>query len=48
VIVPAALIAVLTVGTNTFSDAVARVALGVERRDEVIVPAEELVVLAPR
>jgi peptide/nickel transport system permease protein len=34
VIVPAALIAVLTVGTNTFTDAVARVALGVDRRAE--------------
>lgn len=34
VVVPAALIAILTVGTNTFSDAVARVALGVERRAE--------------
>jgi peptide/nickel transport system permease protein len=34
VVVPATLIAILTVGTNTFSDAVARVALGVERRAE--------------
>jgi peptide/nickel transport system permease protein len=34
VIVPAALIALLTIGTNTFSDAVARVALGVDRRPE--------------
>jgi peptide/nickel transport system permease protein len=31
VVVPAALIAVLTVGTNTFTDAVARVVIGVER-----------------
>jgi peptide/nickel transport system permease protein len=31
VVVPAALIAVLTIGTNTFTDAVARVAIGVER-----------------
>jgi peptide/nickel transport system permease protein len=30
VVAPAALIAVLTIGTNTFTDAVARVALGVE------------------
>jgi peptide/nickel transport system permease protein len=34
VIVPAALIALLTVGTNTFTDAVARVAIGVDRRPE--------------
>jgi peptide/nickel transport system permease protein len=34
VIVPAALIALLTIGTNTFTDAVARVAIGVERRPE--------------
>ena len=38
VVIPAALIAVLTVGTNTFSDAVARVALGVERRAEDVRP----------
>ncbi|MHB1930521.1 MAG: ABC transporter permease, partial [Acidimicrobiales bacterium] len=31
VIVPAALIAVLTIGTNTFTDAIARVVIGVER-----------------
>src|SRR5713226_5683977 len=34
VIVPAALIALLTIGTNTFTDAVARVTLGVDRRPE--------------
>jgi peptide/nickel transport system permease protein len=34
VIVPALLIALLTVGVNTFTDAVARVAIGVERRPE--------------
>jgi peptide/nickel transport system permease protein len=34
VVVPAALIALLTVGTNTFTDAVARVAIGVDRRPE--------------
>ena len=34
VLVPAALIALLTIGTNTFSDAIARVAIGVERRPE--------------
>jgi peptide/nickel transport system permease protein len=34
VVVPAVLIALLTIGTNTFTDAVARVAIGVERRPE--------------
>jgi peptide/nickel transport system permease protein len=34
VIVPAALIALLTVGTNIFTDAIARVAIGVERKPE--------------
>lgn len=34
VIVPAALIALLTIGTNTFTDAVGRVAIGVNRRPE--------------
>ena len=34
VIAPAALIALLTIGMNTFTDAVARVAIGVERRPE--------------
>ena len=34
VIVPAALIALLTIGINTFTDAFARVALGVDRRPE--------------
>jgi len=34
VVVPAALIALLTIGTNTFTDAVARVAIGVDRRPE--------------
>jgi peptide/nickel transport system permease protein len=32
VIVPAALIALLTIGTNIFADAIGRVALGVDRR----------------
>jgi peptide/nickel transport system permease protein len=31
---PAILIALLTIGTNTFTDAVARVAIGVETRPE--------------
>ncbi len=34
VIAPALLIALLTIGTNTFTDAVARVAIGVDRRPE--------------
>lgn len=34
VIVPAALIAVLTIGTNTFTDAVARVSIGIDRGSE--------------
>jgi peptide/nickel transport system permease protein len=34
VVVPAALIALLTIGTNTLTDAIARVAIGVERRPE--------------
>jgi peptide/nickel transport system permease protein len=42
VIVPAALIAVLTIGTNTFTDAVARVAIGVERRPEEAALVEDL------
>lgn len=48
VVVPAALIAVLTVGTNTFSDAVARVAIGVERRAEDVKPVEVILLEAPR
>jgi peptide/nickel transport system permease protein len=48
VLAPAALIALLTVGTNTFSDAVARVALGVERRREDVKPLEGHVLVAPR
>jgi peptide/nickel transport system permease protein len=32
VIVPAVLIALLTIGANLFSDAIGRVALGVDRR----------------
>jgi peptide/nickel transport system permease protein len=34
VIVPAVLIALLTIGTNTFTDAVARVTIGVDRQPE--------------
>jgi peptide/nickel transport system permease protein len=42
VIVPALLIAVLTIGTNTFTDAFARVAIGVDRRPEEAVLIEDL------
>jgi peptide/nickel transport system permease protein len=42
VVVPAALIALLTIGTNTFTDAVARVTLGVERRPEEAVLTDDL------
>jgi peptide/nickel transport system permease protein len=42
VIVPAALIAVLTIGTNTFTDAVARVTIGVDRRPEEAALLDEL------
>jgi len=41
VIVPAGLIAVLTVGLNTFTDAIARASLGVDR------PVEEAAVITP-
>jgi len=38
VVIPSALIAILTVGTNTFTDAVARVVIGVEREaDDVAI-----------
>jgi peptide/nickel transport system permease protein len=40
VAVPAALIAVLTIGLNTFTDAVARVSLGMERPDEASVTSD--------
>lgn len=42
VIVPAVLIALLTIGTNTFTDAVARVTLGVERRPEEAALTDDL------
>jgi peptide/nickel transport system permease protein len=42
VIVPAALIALLTIGTNTFADAIARVTIGVDRRPEEAVLLDEL------
>jgi peptide/nickel transport system permease protein len=42
VIVPAALIALLTIGTNTFTDAFARTAIGVDRRPEESALIEDL------
>jgi peptide/nickel transport system permease protein len=42
VIVPAVLIALLTIGTNTFTDAVARVAIGVDRRPEQAALVDDL------
>lgn len=42
VIVPAALIALLTIGTNTFTDAFARVAIGIDRRPEESALIDEL------
>jgi peptide/nickel transport system permease protein len=43
VVVPALLIALLTIGTNTFTDAFARVAIGVDRRPEEAALIEETV-----
>ena len=42
VIVPAALIALLTIGTNTFTDAVARVSIGIDREAEAGLPDEPI------
>jgi peptide/nickel transport system permease protein len=42
VIVPAALIALLTIGTNLFTDAVGRVALGADRRPEEAALVDDL------
>jgi peptide/nickel transport system permease protein len=47
VIVPAALIALLTIGTNTFTDAFARVTIGVDRRPEEAALIEDLAQGAP-
>lgn len=46
VIAPAVLIALLTVGVNTYSDAIARVAIGVDRIPEEAVVAEAVIVEA--
>jgi peptide/nickel transport system permease protein len=42
VIVPAGLIALLTIGTNTFTDAVARVSIGIDREAEASLPDEPI------
>jgi peptide/nickel transport system permease protein len=42
VVAPVLLIAVLTIGTNTFTDAIARVAIGVERRPEEAAVADDI------
>jgi peptide/nickel transport system permease protein len=42
VVVPAGLIALLTIGTSTFADAVTRVAIGIDRRPEDVVAASGL------
>jgi peptide/nickel transport system permease protein len=42
VVVPVLLIALLTIGTNTFTDAIARVAIGVERPLEEVAPLDEV------
>jgi peptide/nickel transport system permease protein len=47
VLVPTALIAVLTIGTNTFTDAIARVSIGVDRRPEEAALLTDLTVLEP-
>lgn len=45
VVVPAALIALLTIGTNTFTDAISRVSLGIEGRSSVDVSMLDTVAL---
>jgi peptide/nickel transport system permease protein len=42
VIVPAVLIALLTIGTNTFTDAIGRVAIGVDRKPEEAALVDDL------
>lgn len=48
VIIPAALIALLTIGTNTFTDAFARVTIGIDRRPEESALIDELTPREPR
>jgi peptide/nickel transport system permease protein len=47
VIAPAALIALLTIGTNTFTDAIGRVAIGVDRRPEEAALIDDLGLESP-
>ena len=42
VVAPSVLIALLTIGTNTFTDAIARVSLGIERREELTLLSPDL------
>ncbi len=42
VVFPAALIAILTIGANTYTDAVARVSIGAERAAESVLLVEQL------
>lgn len=44
VVIPAVLIALLTIGTNTFTDAVARVAIGIDRQSETAALPEASIV----
>jgi peptide/nickel transport system permease protein len=46
VVIPAILLALLTVGTNTFTDAIARVAIGVDRKPEEAVLVDDIGVRA--
>lgn len=48
VLVPAFLIALLTIGTNTFTDAIARVTIGLDRRPEEAIMADELAMAVAR
>ncbi len=48
VIAPVILIALLTIGTNTFTDAFARVALGIDRRPEESALIDDLIPVVPR
>ena len=43
---PSILIALLTIGTNTFTDAIARVSLGIERREELTLLSPDLGLVA--
>ena len=45
VVVPALLIALLTIGANTFTDAVARVTIGIDRESESGALADALAVV---